>query len=163
MTQYLKTIRRASSAGLWGSVGVCIATAVFHFASRYRFYPTAYTAQLVLVAGSLLAVLAMSMTLLTIRKQIPAIRQTEGLEAKLKAYAQHVKSTYLTMLCVVVLICAGAAATAQNILLALAMLATLMLFLAYPNMYKMKTDLGLDDSEMQSLFGDKYISSGEQD
>ena len=162
MNQYIKAIRRSSAIGLWGSVGLCIAAALFGLASRYRFYPSEYTAQWMLIAGSVLAVLAMSMTLLTIRKQVPAIRQTEALEEKLKAYAQHVRSVYLTMLGVVALLCAGAVFSAQNLLLALAMLATLMLFLAYPNMYKMKVDLGLGDEEMQSLFGEKYISDGEK-
>ena len=34
----------------------------------------------------------------------------------------------------------------------------LVLFISYPNMYKMKNDLGLTDDEMKSLFGDAYIA-----
>ena len=45
----------------------------------------------------------------------------------------------------------------------LAMVATLTLFLAYPNIYKLKTDLGLNDEEMRSLYGDKYMSDNAQD
>jgi hypothetical protein len=37
-------------------------------------------------------------------------------------------------------------------------LLVLMLFLSYPNMYKMRTDLGLTDAEMTALFGDAYIA-----
>ena len=44
----------------------------------------------------------------------------------------------------------------------LAMVATLMLFLAYPNIYRMKVELGLDDDEMKMLFGDRYIPDGKE-
>lgn len=158
MEKYIKTTQRASRTGLWGSVAVVIAAAVFHFASPYRFYPSAHTARWMLVAGSVLAVLSLSMALLVIRKQIPTLRQAEALETKLAGYAQHIRSLYLTMLAVVVLIVAFMVLSAQNILLMLAMLTTLMLFLAYPNMYRMKVELGLTDEDMKSLFGDRYIA-----
>ena len=160
MEKYINTIQRSSRIGLWVSVTVVIITALFHFVSSYRFYPSTHTAHWMLVAGSVLAVLAVSMSLLVIRKQIPALRQAEGLEHKLSGYAQHIRSLYLEMMVVVVLICAMTVLSAQNMLLMLAMVATLMLFLAYPNMYKIKIDLGLSDEEMKTLFGDKYIISG---
>jgi hypothetical protein len=43
-------------------------------------------------------------------------------------------------------------------LLMVTILLVLMLFLSYPNMYKMKNDLGLTESEMTALFGDAYIA-----
>lgn len=157
MNKYLKTIRRSANIGLWGSVGVVIVAAFYQLVSPYRFYPSQYTSRWMLVAGSVLAVLALSMALLVIRKQIPALRQAENIEAKLAGYAQHIRSLYISMLVVVVLICAFMALSAQNVLLMLAMVATLMLFLAYPNIYRMKVELGLTDDEMKSLFGDRYI------
>ena len=157
MNDYIKTVRRSSNIGLWGSVGVVILAALFSYAAPWRFYPSAHTARWMLVAGSVLAVLAMSMSLLVIRKQIPALRQTDGLEAKLSGYANHIRSLYLSMLVVVLLICLFAVLSAQNVMLMLAMVATLMLFLAYPNIYRMKVELGLTDEEMKSLFGDRYI------
>ena len=36
--------------------------------------------------------------------------------------------------------------------------ATLMLILAYPNIYRVKVELGLTDEEMKSLYGDQYIA-----
>ena len=39
----------------------------------------------------------------------------------------------------------------------------LLLFLSYPNMYKMKNDLGLLEEEMTMLFGDTYISDVRRD
>ena len=155
----IKTIRRTADAGLWGSVAAVIITALYHFVSPYRFYPSQYTARWMLVAGSVLAVLAVGMSLLVIRKQIPALRQTDGVEAKLAGYGQHIRSLYLSMLVVVAVICALTVLSAQNVLLMLAMVATLTLFLAYPNIYKIKNDLGLTDEEMKKLFGDKYIGN----
>lgn len=158
MNKYIKTIQRASRIGLWGSVGVVILTVVFIYASRYRFYPSEYTARWMVIAGTVLAVLAVSMTLLTVRRQVPRMRQLERLEEKLQSYASHVRSLYMTMLAVVLLLCALTLFSAHNVLLMLAMVCTLVLFLNYPNIYRIKVDLGLTDDEMRALFGDRYIS-----
>lgn len=158
MDKYTNSIKRSAAIGLWGSVAVVIVTALFNIVSPWRFYASQHTARWMLIAGSVLAVLAVSMSLLVVRKQIPALRQSEGLETKLSGYAQHIRSLYLTMLTVVALICVFDVLSAQTVLLMLAMVATLMLFLAYPNIYRIKVDLGLTDEEMKTLFGDKYIS-----
>ena len=155
---YTNSIKRSAATGLWGSAGAVIVTALFHIVSPWRFYPSQHTAQWMLIAGAVLAVLALSMSLLVIRKQIPALRQSESLEDKLSGYAQHIRSLYLTMLAVVVLICVFTVLSAQNVLLMLAMVSTLMLILAYPNIYRIKVELGLTDEEMKSLYGDQYIA-----
>ena len=157
MNEYVKTIRRSANIGLWGSVGVVILAAFYQLVSPWRFYPSQYTARWMLIVGSILAVLAMSMSLLVIRKKIPSLRQADTLDQKLGGYAQHIRSLYIPMLVVVTLICVFMVLSAQNVLLMLAMVATLMLFLAYPNIYRMKVELGLTDEEMKSLFGDRYI------
>lgn len=157
MNEYVKTIRRSANIGLWGSVGVVILAAFYQLVSPWRFYPSQYTARWMLIVGSILAVLAMSMSLLVIRKKIPSLRQADTLDQKLGGYAQHIRSLYISMLVVVTLICVFMVLSAQNVLLMLAMVATLMLFLAYPNIYRMKVELGLTDEEMKSLFGDRYI------
>lgn len=157
MNEYVKTIRRSANIGLWGSVGVVILAAFYQLVSPWRFYPSQYTARWMLIVGSILAVLAMSMSLLVIRKQIPSLRQADTLDQKLGGYAQHIRSLYISMLVVVTLICIFMVLSAQNVLLMLAMVATLMLFLAYPNIYRMKVELGLTDEEMKALFGDRYI------
>lgn len=157
MNEYVKTIRRSANIGLWGSVGVVILAAFYQLVSPWRFYPSQYTARWMLIVGSILAVLAMSMSLLVIRKQIPSLRQADTLDQKLGGYAQHIRSLYISMLVVVTLICVFMVLSEQNVLLMLAMVATLMLFLAYPNIYRMKVELGLTDEEMKALFGDRYI------
>lgn len=157
MTQYIKTIQRASRTGLWGSVAAVLLTVVFIYVSPWRFYQSDYTARWMLIAGAVLAVLAVSTTLLAVRRQVPLLRQTEGVDAKLKGYAAFVRQTYLNMLVVVVLLCVLTILSGRNVLLMLILVTVLVLFLNYPNMYKIKVDLGLTDEEMRRLFGDRYI------
>ncbi|MBQ8702796.1 MAG: hypothetical protein IJ524_00280 [Bacteroidales bacterium] len=158
----VKTIRRSSRLGLWGSVGVVMLTVLFMYVSPWRFYPTSHTSRWMLVAGSVLAVLSVSMVLLRVRRDIPRLRQAEGVERKLSGYATHVRSLYVTMLAVVVLLCAFTLMSARNELLMLALVSVLVLFLNYPNIYRLKSDLGLTDGEMESLFGDRYIPDSDK-
>ena len=62
------------------------------------------------------------------------------------------------MLVVILLLCAFTLFSARNVLLMLALVSVLVLFLNYPNIYRIKVDLGLTDEEMRSLFGDQYVS-----
>lgn len=156
------TIKRTSQTGLWGSVGAVILTAAFMM-SPWTLRQSAYVSRWMLIAGSVLAVLAVSMTLMVVRRQVPRLRQSESLEAKLRGYASHVKSTFMSMFAVVVLLCLLTVLSGQNVLLMLSMVATLTLFLAYPNIYKVKVDLGLTDEEMKSLYGDRYISDNKNE
>lgn len=153
----IKKIRRYSQTGLWGSVAVVILASFFLYVSPVRFMQTEHTARWMLIAGSVLAVLAVSMALLTIRKQIPRLRQAESMEEKVTGYVSHIRSLYLTMLAVVVIICLFMVLSNQNVLLMLALISVLTLFLAYPNIYRIKVELGLTGEEMKQLFGDRYI------
>ncbi|MBQ6742139.1 MAG: hypothetical protein IJR04_06085 [Bacteroidales bacterium] len=155
-------IKRTSQTGLWGSVGAVILTAAFMM-SPWTLRQSAYVSRWMLIAGSVLAVLAVSMTLMVVRRQVPRLRQSESLEAKLQGYALHVTSTFMSMFAVVVLLCLMTVLSGQNVLLMLSMVATLTLFLAYPNIYKVKVDLGLTDEEMKSLYGDRYISDNKNE
>ena len=156
-------IKRSAQVGLWGSVAAVIASAVFFYASPWQFRQSEQVSRWMLVTGAVLAVLTVSMSLLVIRRQVPALRKQESLEAKLQGYASHISSLYLTVLAVVVMVCLMMILSAQNVLLMLAIVATLMLFLAYPNIYKMKVDLGLTDGEMKMLFGDRYIADSKDE
>ena len=161
MNKYIKTIQRSSRIGLWGSMAAVILTVLFIYIAPWRFYPSEHTAQWMLVAGSILAVLAVSMTLLSVRRQIPLLRQSEDLEVKFSGYASHVRSLYMTMLFVILLLCAFTLLSARNVLLMLAIVSVLVLFLNYPNIYRIKVDLGLTDEQMHSIFGDSYIGGNE--
>ena len=155
MTHHLQTIRRASAWGLWGAVGMVILTAAF-FLSPWHFTTTPHTTRWALIAGAVLAVLSVSMVLLNVRRTIPQLRQNEDLEEKLSGYAAHIKSLFLTMLAVVVLICIFALMSSHSVLLMLAMVCTLVLIMNYPGIYRIKVDLGLTDEQMHTLFGDRY-------
>lgn len=158
MQEYIKNIKRNAAIGLWGSVGVVIVAAVL----TYALHPSVGGTSWMVVAGTVLAVLAVSMMMLSVRRQIPRLRQSEGLENKLKGYATHVRELYMTMLSVVVILCVFTFASGRTVLLMLAMVSTLVLFLNYPNIYRIKIDLGMTDDVAKKVFGDRYISESKE-
>lgn len=162
MEKNVKTIKRSSRTGLWVTVGAVILTAAF-LLTPFVFRLSEYHARWMLVSGVVLAVLAVSMTLLTVRRRVPQMRQLDTLEEKLDAYAQYVRSVFYTMAAVVVILCVFVILSGNSVLLMLAMVSTLVLFLNFPNIYRIKVDLGLSDDEMRSLFGEKYISGNDQE
>lgn len=162
MEKNVKTIKRSSRTGLWVTVGAVILTAAF-LLTPFVFRLSEYHARWMLVSGVVLAVLAVSMTLLTVRRRVPQMRQLDTLEEKLDAYAQYVRSVFYTMVAVVVILCVFVILSGNSVLLMLAMVSTLVLFLNFPNIYRIKVDLGLSDDEMRSLFGEKYISGNDQE
>lgn len=153
MQEYIRKTKSYAAIGLWGSVGAVIAAAVLCYTLR----PMAGASRWMVIAGTVLAVLAVSMMLLSVRRQIPALRQSEGLEKKLGGYKQHVRDLYMTMLAVVIILCVFTFLSGHTVLLMLAMVSTLVLFLNYPNIYRIKVDLGLTDDEAAQIFGDRYI------
>ena len=110
-----------------------------------------------LIAGTILAVLAVVMMLLTIRKTTPALRQLEKLEDKIQGYQSYITSLFSSTLAIVIIECILIILMSDTSLLMVTILMVLVLFLSYPNMYKMKNDLGLTDDQMKQLFGDEYI------
>ncbi|MCR4658702.1 MAG: hypothetical protein K5650_00195 [Bacteroidales bacterium] len=159
---YIKKIRSAAAVSLWASVGLGIVTALYYFASKYRFYASDYTVRWMTIAATVLAVLAVGMTLLTLRRQVPALRQASGLDRKLKGYASMVANVYGTLLFVVAVLCAAVVLTNRNVLFMLVMVVAMVMFLAYPNPYRVKHDLGLTDEQMSSLYGDKYLPANDE-
>ena len=91
MNKHIVTIQRSSRWGLWGAVALVLLTVVFIYVSPWRFYQSEYTARWMLIAGAVLAVLAVSMALLTVRRNVPRLRQAETLEAKISGYAAHIR------------------------------------------------------------------------
>jgi hypothetical protein len=162
MNRHITHIERYSKLGLWGSVALTIAAALFVWLSPWHFMQSASVGRWMLVSGSVLAVLAVSMALLVIRKRIPQLRQADSLEIKLSGYAQHVRTLYLSMLGVVALLCVLTVLCGESVLLMLTIVTTMMLFPAYPNLYKVKVDLGLTADEMRSLYGERYIDNEAQ-
>ncbi|MBR1799617.1 MAG: hypothetical protein IJ761_06980 [Bacteroidales bacterium] len=156
-TKIVKKIRNTAAAGLWTSVGVMLLTVLFYYASPYKFTLGEYGNKWALVAATVLAVLSVSMVLLTVRKRVPQLRQTDSIDEKLQGYAAHIKSVYVSMAAVVCVVCGCSILSSSNVLIMLGMVCVLVLFLNYPNIYRIKVDLGLDDETMRSLFGENYI------
>lgn len=158
----ISQLKRAANIGLYGSLATVIVTVIFHF-SPWTFRQSPEVTRVMLIAGIVLAVLAIVMVLMMIRKTTPRIRQMETLEVKLKAYKEYISNLYYGTLAIVVMECLLIVLMGDNSLLMVTMLLVLCLFLAYPNMYKMKNDLGLLEEEMTMLFGDAYIGDARVD
>ncbi len=162
MNKHIERIQRSSKLGLWSSVALAIASGLFVWISPWQFRQNATVANGMLIAGAILAVGAVSMALLVIRKRIPQLRLTDNLDPKLQGYADHIHHLYSSLAIVVAALCAMTVLSGQSTLLMLTLVTTLMLVLAYPNMYKIKSDLGLSGDEMRQLFGDKYLDNDAQ-
>ncbi len=158
MISNLKKLRRTANFGLYGSITVVILTVIFHFAPYHITYQQPQVARWMLIAGTILAVLAIVMVLLTIRKTTPRLRQLDNFNEKMTGYTAYICNLYSTTFAIVLIECILIVLMSDTSLLMVTILLVLMLFLSYPNMYKMRTDLGLTDAEMTALFGDAYIA-----
>ena len=154
----IKKLRRSANWGLYGSIAVILLAVIFHFTPYHVSYQSPQVARWMLIAGTVLAVLAVVMILLTVRKTTPALRQLDSLDDKIKGYHSYITNLYNSTLAIVVIECILITLMSDTALLMVIILMVLVLFICYPNMYKMKHDLGLTDDEMKSLFGDAYIA-----
>lgn len=154
----IKKLRHSANVGLYGSIAVILIAVVFHFMPYHISYQSPQVARRMLIAGTVLAVLAVVMILLTVRKTTPALRQLDSLDDKIKGYHSYITNLYNSTLAIVVIECILITLMSDTALLMVIILMVLVLFICYPNMYKMKHDLGLTDDEMKSLFGDAYIA-----
>ncbi|MBQ9639359.1 MAG: hypothetical protein IJV22_07380 [Bacteroidales bacterium] len=159
-SNYLKRIRTSSNIGLFGTLLAVATVAILHYVLPWKAAPNAYTAMWLLSISSALAVADVMLTLHIIRRRIPHIRQAAELEFKLREYARCVATIYWMNLMVALVECAIVLLLNEMALLMILLLMVVMLFMAFPNMYKIKIDLGLDDVQMRLLFGERYVDEG---
>ena len=159
MIAKLKKMRRTANFGLYGSIAVVLLTVILHFSPFHITYQQPQVSRSMLIAGTILAVLAIVMILMTIRKTTPTLRQLDKFEEKLTGYTSYICNLYSSTFAIVLIECILIVLMSDTSLLMVIILLVLLLFLSYPNMYKMKNDLGLTDAEMTALFGDAYISN----
>ena len=157
MNKHITSIRRVSYTGLILSLVVAMGVILFMVMSDYRFFMSNNGFRYCMIAGCVISVLDMSLVLLAVRKRIPALRQSESLEAKLSGYASLMKGIYLGTSATVLVLGSLIVLSYNSKLIMFLLLIVLTLFFCFPNMYKMKVDLGLDDTQMTMLFGDDYI------
>lgn len=157
----IRSIRRAANAGLYGILAVALLTLAEYYLAEYvwvrRIVANEYTHRLFFVMAPLLTVVGISYVLLTVRRQIPRIRQLDDIGSRLLRYRGLVRGVYFILFAVVLLCCAVTVVLHENIVIALLLLLFFTAVMCYPNMYKMKNDMGLLDEEMVELFGDSYI------
>lgn len=157
----IRKIRTAANIGLWGSVFFTGLTIIEHYLSKYvwarEITANEYTRRLFLVIGLVISVVDIALILFTLRRQTPRLRQMDSLEGKLQGYRALMASVYYATLADTVIVSAVVVTTHENVMIMLLLLMVVTLMLNYPNMYKMKTDMGLNEDEMKQLFGDSYI------
>lgn len=158
MNPIVKKIRTIANVGLYGSLGVSVLTLALFFFWHYRFYVNEAGFRFMLIAGSVLAVLALAVILLVVRRAVPRLRQLDDVDQKLSEYYRLMANLYRGSLGVVVAECVLITLSHANQLFMLLMVLVLLLFLVYPNMLKLKVDLGLNDEQMDALFGTEYKS-----
>lgn len=154
----IKKMRRKANWGLYGSIAIVLITVIFHFCPYQITYQSTAVTKWMLISGAVLAVLAIVAVLMNIRKTTPRLRQLDNVDEKIKGYASYISNIYSTSLAIVLIECVLIVLMSDTSLLMITILLVLVLFLSYPNMYKMKNDLGLTDEEMKNLFGDAYIA-----
>ena len=154
----IRHIRRTASWSLYGSIVVVLLAVAFHFSPWHIKYQSEQVARWMLISGTVLAVLAVAMMLLSIRKTTPQLRQLDNLDDKIKGYRSFISNLYSGSAIIILIECVLIVLMSDTSLLMVTILMVLVLFISYPNMYKMKHDLGLTDEEMQSLFGDQYLA-----
>ncbi|MCR5191836.1 MAG: hypothetical protein K6D59_00900 [Bacteroidales bacterium] len=164
MEEYKKIIRQirtAANIGLYGTLFVGILTIAEHYLDKYvwarEITTNEYTHHLFMYVGLVLAVGYIAMILLTLRRQIPKLRQMDETPETLRCYLKLARCIYIGALVVAIILAAIIVITHENTLIMLMMLLFITLALNYPNMYKMKNDMGLDDNTMKELFGKDYI------
>ena len=162
----IKKIHRAANVGLWGTLFFGIVAVAEHYLDQYVFArqitANDYTRRLCLVGGLVLAVVDIAMVLLEVRRRTPIIRQCDGVGERLERYLALVRLVYLPALVVAMLVTAAVIITHENTMIMLLLLLFVTLMLSYPNMYKMKNDLGFGDGEMKELFGEQYVTGSQE-
>lgn len=154
----VKNIRLCANVGLIGSLGMVMIAILFKYATKVAFYQSPEVFRTLTLVGVVAVVLQTILILTGVRKGVPKLRQMDDVDEKLKGYASMVKTHGMSTLVVTTLVSAIIILLGNYNLLMLDMLLVLMLFFTYPNMYKIKVDLGLDDDQMRELFGDQYVA-----
>ena len=158
MQKYIKKIRRSSNFGLFGSIAVAMVVILFVVISKHRFYMDDGSYQRFLIAGLMIAVVDISAVLFSVRKQIPRFKQLSSIEEKLRSYASLMSQIYYGTLIAVAMVIGIVVLSNNTQLIMLLVLMVLSLFFLFPNMYKVKVDLGLDNTTMKQLYGDAYVA-----
>lgn len=152
MDSTIKKIQRRANIGLYGSLAVGIATLIFHQFCSYRFYTNAHGHNLMVIGATILTVLVISSILLSVRRNVPQIRQLDSLNDRLNHYFEHISNLYNSTLAVVVIDCLIVVLANENTLFMLLLLLVMCLILLYPSSLKMKVDLGLTNEQFDQLF-----------
>jgi Flp pilus assembly protein TadB len=157
----IKSIRLVANIGLYGTLLLSMLTIAEHYLDKYVWVRTIttneYTRHLFMVVGLVLAVVDIAAVLFAMRRTTPRLRQMDSVDERLAGYRSLIRTTYIATLVVTAIVATVIIVTHENTLIMLLLLLFITLVLNYPNMYKMKADMGLTDKEMKELFGEQYL------
>ena len=151
MKDLIRKIRRTANWGLYGSIAVVLVAVIFHFSPWHITYQSAQVSRWMLISGAIILVGAVVLHPQGLAIKAPA-QLAQMLEPIMGPAAKYIMGFALL----------GAGFSSLPLLM-ITILLVLLLFLSYPNMYKMKNDLGLTDDEMTSLFGSNYVRDPQPD
>ncbi len=160
--QYLKKIKSASRFGLIASLVIVALTILWVWLSPYTFRQNDRVVSVILVTVCLLAIADMSMVMLSVRNRFAKIRRLETLEERLQQYSAVVARNYYATFGTILVCCILTILSGNSNLLMLVLILSLTLFMAFPNMYRMKVDMGLSNEQAKELWGDAYILGEEE-
>lgn len=154
---FLKQIKTASRFGLIASIVVVAAAILWIWLSPYTFRQNDQVHAVMMIAVCVLAIANVAMALLTVRNQFPKTRKMDSVEDRLQRYSQLVSRLYYVTFAVILACSLMTVLTGDRNMLMLVLILTLTLFMAFPNMYRMKVDMGLTNEQAHELWGDAYI------
>lgn len=159
----IKRIRTAANVSLIGSALAVAVVIALHFLWHYHFVLSPRLRIIVMACCCVLAVGAIMLVLNRLRRATPTLRQLDDVDEKLCRYASLVSQVFYPAFVITLLECVCIVLLGENTLLMIVLLLVMLQVLSYPNMYKIKVDLGLDDVEMTRIFGDAYIADPESE
>lgn len=159
----VRNIRVWANVGLIGSLVMVVIAILFKYATKVAFYQSPEVFRTLTIVAAVAVVLQTLFLLTSVRKGVPKLRQKDDVDEKLNGYASMVKTNGLCTMIITALVSGIIILLGNYNLLMLDMLLVLMLFFTYPNMYKIKVDLGLTDDQMSLLFGDQYVPDSEEE
>ncbi len=155
-------IKCASRFGLIASLVVVVFTIMWMWVSPYTFRQSDRVVSMMLIAVCLLAIADMSMVMLSVRNRFAKIRRLETMDERLQQYSAVVARNYYVTFAVILTCSILTILSGYSILLMVVLVLSLSLFMAFPNMYRMKVDMGLTNEQAKELWGDEYILSDEE-
>ncbi|MCR4829484.1 MAG: hypothetical protein K5864_08485 [Bacteroidales bacterium] len=156
----IKKIRRSAAAGFYGTMLAIVAAITLHYMDDRIIVisATEATQRSLLLIGIVLVIAQWVIYARLYRTTLRDLPQLKQSEQRLSIYAKAVSIFYFCTFVICILLSFIVVFSDNMILLLFPLLLFMLLLMHYPNMYRIKVEAGLDDSEMKELYGNKYYA-----